>query len=201
MKRQTFFVTFLILIFTSATIIAGMTPYPEDADESVSIKVRKGKIYPRKPHKPFKHTFDKVLTLRYSTGCNTVIAAEYYITHQVKIKGVIHGGYEGVISIQTALEILDANGNSAGGETKGFQNLAVRPILGVNTVFRKNRKNKYTWTTTSAGNYTVKGTGSGSGKWAHKKVEGLSGSASWNDDVVESGITVGRRTIFFPSVP
>ena len=199
MKREIFLATFLILIFTAVTIMAGIDPEPPDVDESVSVKVKKGKVYPKEPHKPFKHTFDKVLTLKYSTGCDTVIAAEYYITHKVTAKGKISPGYRGVVTVKTSVEVVDSNGTKQGGNDD-------TNIVGVASIWRLWRTpftvsedHKYTFTTSSAGNYTAKGTGTGSAKWVHKKYDDLEGNTSWNDGTDQAGITVGSKTITFSS--
>ena len=194
MKRQTFLATFLIFIFTVLTIMAGMTPNPEDADESVSVNAKSGWVVPGWPWLPFWHNYSDVLTLKYSGGCTTVVAAKYNITHKVKVKGWIAGGYEGTVTLTTSLDILDNNSTSVGNDPGNGQNLAVRPFLGLDTVFRKSWNKKYLFTTSSAGNYSAKGTGSASGIWSHLEAPNLHGTATWNDDTDEQSFTVGTKT-------
>ena len=170
--------------------MAGIGPEPPDADESVSVKVKKGKVYPRKPNKPFKHTFDTILVLKYSQGCDTTIAAEYYFTHKVKVKGLISPGYRGVVTVKTSLDVVDSNGTSQGGNNDN-DSVGVAAIWRHwRTPFSISESHKYTFTTTSAGNYTAKGTGEGNARWVHKKSDKLKGTTTWNDGTASAGITV-----------
>ena len=207
MKRQMYVAILLVVLFTTATIMAGVDPEPPDAVSTISASAQNGPIFVRTYTGRIKiDDYSDVIKIKDSSGCVVkTIPAKYDITHSVNAKGKISGARWWVI-----VKVTTTASASGGTLTSPYDEKTetIEPIFWLPRKINVSEDHTSKWQTSSQGCYTFTSTGTGQAKYSAGKLEiggdwgsigGENGlgvlTASWTNGTDETTVDVSEITI------